>query len=397
MISVVAVIEASDGLAIGGDRGDDAWRTLDYLPGRQLRGAVAAAHRLLRPSAIAEFNRWLSVLTVADAYPIDDALAADEVPSVRVLPRTAMSCKDFPGFSRDGSGHPVRDELIPAVLFVLDGQQRSALFPGGGVCSRCDAPLERLSGYLVEHGGRQWRVTPRRELRAHVGISRARGGAVPGILFSRQHLVAGTRFLAGFRLPEELLAPVREFLDDAAEAGVLRVGSGRSRGLGAIRVVSGWHPAPALPPLADRLARFNAALRASASHHQVALPGACYLPITLRSDAIVLDEAWRPCGQLTASWLREATGIEGRLVFVSAGVRATTGWNDFAGLPREVAPAIERGSVFVFELATPPSDQVLTRLEALEATGIGEECQVGFGAIRFADPVHIEVHPEASP
>ncbi|GIW08077.1 MAG: hypothetical protein KatS3mg060_2882 [Dehalococcoidia bacterium] len=398
MTELFAIIEAVEGISLGGERGEDAWRTLDYIPGRQLRGALAAAHRLLRPEATEEFDRWFTTLTVSDAYPIDGDWSGDgaAIPFVRVLPRTTMSCKDSPrlGLSSESEGHPIRDDLIPSLLFVLDGQRRPDVFATGGTCQVCKAPLERLSGYLVEHGRRRWRASPKREVRAHVGISRSRGGAFPGILFARQNLVAGTRFLATFQIDDELADALREFLDDAASAGVLRVGSSRSRGLGALRVTGPFHRSPPPAPLAERLDRFNHVLRAEAARLDVTLGPAWYLPITLLSDAIVVDDLFRPCGQLTSTWLREAAGIEGTLALASASLRLTTGWNDLIGLPREVTPAIERGSVFVFELATPPSDESLGRLQRLESDGIGEERAVGFGAIRIADPIHLEFQKE---
>jgi CRISPR-associated Csx10 family RAMP protein len=207
-------------------------------------------------------------------------------------------------------------------------------------------------------------------------------------------LSRGTLFQVGLRGPAETLAKLRELVKESSEAGVLRVGNNRTRGLGGLAMTDGgWreHTAPE-QPLADRLSRFNEVLKLSAQG-VVELPKPTYLPVTLDSDVILKDSSFRHLGRLDGEWLFRAAGISNaELVSHTAGLHRVTGWNALWGLPRSDDWAISMGSVFLLGLPDELTSQHISRLEQVEQEGIGLRRAEGFGRIRFADPFHVEVN-----
>ena len=63
------------------------------------------------------------------------------------------------------------------------------------------------------------------------------------------------------------------------------------------------------------------------------------------------------------------------------------GWNAILGLPKPDAPGLGRGSVFLFKLNDTADQQ---RLAEMEANGVGERREEGFGRVRVCDPFHYE-------
>ena len=101
-MSVATVtLTAATPVAFRAGRDTDAAETLEYVPGSTFRGALAAAHVLLRPEATEQFTSWFANegIHFGNGYPCRDAITS--VTDARPIPRTALCCKRFRGFLAD--------------------------------------------------------------------------------------------------------------------------------------------------------------------------------------------------------------------------------------------------------------------------------------------------------
>jgi CRISPR-associated protein Csx10 len=176
----------------------------------------------------------------------------------------------------------------------------------------------------------------------------------------------------------------------------LRVGYGRTRGLGLVEVVACRVEEPYLwrDDLATRLDRFNETAR----QEQCKIPaGHTFFALTLLSDTIVLDPFFRHQGHLDGPTL--AREIHPDLASAApliwfAGTRQISGWSSPHRLPLPADRTITAGAVFVFK--TPLTQEDLVRIfqeQKSERRGIGERTAEGFGQIVVCHPFHQEVMP----
>jgi CRISPR-associated protein Csx10 len=64
------------------------------------------------------------------------------------------------------------------------------------------------------------------------------------------------------------------------------------------------------------------------------------------------------------------------------------GWNAALGLPKPDTVALARGSVLLGQCDAGQEQAVLTRLEQIEAEGVGERRNEGFGRVAVCYPIH---------
>jgi CRISPR-associated protein Csx10 len=412
-MKVKLIIQADTPVAFRSNRNQDAPDTLDYLPGSTLRGGLAAAHAMLRPEARDEFESFFLSDSVrfGNGYPSDfeqPELQDDNLP-VEPLPQTALSCKRCPGFLSQPSGdtrwnpHGVRDSLIPMALLAMASEGEAELQGAENDCGysehdgpACTEPLERFNGFIRRLTGNAIyaRTRPPKELRTKTGISRSRGAVHEGILYSRRMLSHKVRFQSQLQLVPELTQSLHAFIQEASEAGLLRFGNNRTRGLGGVSLL-GWLPdgsPSAADGIAGRLQIFNDSFSQIASSSQIELKHSSYLPVYALTDVILRDELFRYRGRLDGQWLAAELGLEGAsLVFMSSVLRRVTGWNALSGLPRSDEWAIALGSVFLLGLPRALNESDVQRLQTLEEQGTGRRQAEGFGRVRIGDPFHLEV------
>lgn len=377
-------------------------RTLDYIPGSALRGALAARLRQAQP-AISQ--RRFDRLILAEAarfhnlYPLPPG--SDKV---RKLPLTARSCKLYPGFRpvRPRAGQPpehgVRDLLFPLLRYALAGGQQQAppLPPQHCGYEGCDRPLEPFAGvYSGFEAGDYQTATPRQRQVTQTAIDPHRETASPANLFTVEVLEEGVEFAGFFSLGEA--EAEADFCNSVCRPGTaLRLGYGRTRGLGLVEVRACRVETPYLwdEDLAERLAAFNETAR----QMKCAVPtGHSLFAITLLSDAILIDPFFRHQTALDGPTLvREiAEALAGsELVAAFAATRQVFGWSTPQGLPLPADLAITAGSVFVFQAPHAPEALAdILETAAVEQAGIGERRAEGFGQIVVCHPFHQEVTP----
>jgi len=96
-----------------------------------------------------------------------------------------------------------------------------------------------------------------------------------------------------------------------------------------------------------------------------------FIIVTLLSDALIRN----PQTGAYVTTLKPIVGCDHQQAFVN--VRVVGGFNRKWNLPLPQAPAIQAGSVFVYQA----DDDLLSRLQSLEVSGIGERRTEGFGRI----------------
>jgi hypothetical protein len=185
------------------------------------------------------------------------------------------------------------------------------------------------------------------------------------------------------------------------------LGADRTRGLGhaGLRLLS----EPGIGGVAEielRLHDFNEHLRrvAPALAARIAGPnggGTSFIPLTLRSDAILLDDDLLPAHQPTRSLLQRyrrlradapqvPDSLSERPVAVLQTVQQIGGWDGLSRLPRLRHGAVAPGSVWVYELRGPLDAAALAWLVALERDGIGELLAEGYGGVIVGHPLHLQ-------
>jgi CRISPR-associated protein Csx10 len=349
-------------------------RTLDYIPGTTLRGALAEAY-LAEHGAPDDIFR---ALFLSDQAQYGDLWPALEGKQTTLLPATAQVCKRY-GLKDLAS---FRDALLD--VWTDSGDRK---------CPECGEPLDRVGGYLCSLDPVE-PLTPRSRLRVSTAIERSTGTVAREMLFT-QHTLTGQRqteerapllFQGTVRLTNPAL---QDELAHLLQAAPLFLGAGRSRGLGQVEIKS-WMKAPAAGSLSERWRQFNEAAQRAGGE-----AGKRYFSLTLLSHLALRDNLLRPVlSEITpqhfglpdgVTWVRYP-GSDRAVLFLSA--VTVPGWNAALGLPKPDTVALVRGSVLLGQCDAGQEQAVLTRLEQIGAEGVGERRNEGFGRVAVCYPIH---------
>src|SRR5260221_6630577 len=416
-------LNALSPLAIRADHAPGGAATAGYISGTTFIGALAAAHRLLRPHDTSEFERWFlsEQILYSNLYPAsfaDTGLQDRNLP-VYPLPRTAQSCKRHPGFlfpeKTDNDAHGVRDSLIDWALFKLslrNGADPLAALEKHKEC-RCGERMDVFDGYYRRNDLRKSQLIQakdRKRLRTHSGIDRRSGTVQEGILYNRQVFGEGMRFWGALKVAgdEQLFSEFTSFLKDLdnKNKGLLRLGPGRTRGMGKVTIKVEQPKKAQRDPLElfkQRLEQFDALLHSQAEHFKLAgLENSFFFALTLHSPLILQDELLRYQGSIDGN--TNATTKAARLeqlvdcaipglerIYQNAGVRRVAGWLELWGTPRMNEYAIEPGSVFLFACEGKPGEEAYQALFNLDQEGTGKRRAEGFGRVCVSDQFHQEI------
>ena len=387
-------------------RATAATETLPYVPGTALLGGLASAHALLRHDPT-EFDALFmdDGASFGNLYPasFDMDELKDDMSPIYPLPRTAMSCKRFAGFTfdekdpKDKPHHGVFDALIPWALFALSGQTDTRPLEAFKRCPRCGEPLDRFDGFYRRNLFDAQEIGTTKAqlgLRTRTGIHRITGTVRQGILYSRQVLQAGATFWGTLTVNDNQAQAFDRFVQQANTSGLLHLGNNRTRGFGRVTLqIEAMNDGETLDELKTRIQTFDAALRQQAQSFGIGTPHAAYVPLTLVSDAILFDRLLRYRTSLAPDYLADVWGLKGvELIYQNSGTRRVLGWNTLLRLPKPDDIAITKGSVFLLGFSKPPDDEMLGTLLKMQDKGIGARRREGFGRLRVAHPFHWEVN-----
>ena len=270
-----------------------AAEAVQYIRGSLIRGAIAKA--------------WLA--DSENREPDDDfrKLFLNEEAGIfhncylgsKILPATAVGCKDFSGFLKEGDceKHGIFDTLLERLV----AEKAERLYQPK--CPHCEdkGRVESQGGFYEQIDERYEKRTPKTRLLTRVVINRQRKVAEDELLY---HLTAvdplsidkkNVSLKGSVRVPSELVSRV----SDTLQKQVQRLGGGTSRGLGRVRVEVEAKSTDA-QPLKERITNFNKALQKfwDAYCH---LPNVkmdpfegTYFSVNLQSDAILIaEDGWQ--------------------------------------------------------------------------------------------------------
>ncbi len=429
-------LKATSPLAIRSDHAPGGAETAKYISGTTLAGSLAAVHRLLHEKNTDEFEALFlsNKVSYPNLYPalfIDPSVYTLDLP-VYPLPKTAQSCKRFSGFQYmtedeikrgEEKRHGVRDELFDWAFFNLSREMkkestatlnilRQHKFCTFNIGTSQDAPqdcnesMDHFSGYYCrdDHEPGAFfsaQIDAHTRLQTHTGINRKSGTVHEGILYNRQVFDDGMRFWGTVKINDDgddrLVTQFEDFLKDVGDTGLVRIGTGRTRGLGNVflstQPITGI--SNGLSAFKERLVVFNEALRKEAEKKDLQNDlKPFYFALTLHSPLILCDDLLRYRSTIDKALLETLTRKSSKkfhYVYQNTSIRRVTGWNQLWGTPRTNEYAIETGSVFLFAYLDNLDNALVEALFDLEEQGIGRRRAEGFGRVCVSDPFHLEV------
>lgn len=405
-----ASIEPQTPIILGDVRGDSQFlATRHYIPARAVRGAWA--NGLARQGKNAEeILRILDFLRIGNFFP---APAWRELCYALPLPMSAVSCKRKGGFRTapdpDQRGHGVVDTLIPRLAYrLLEAQGARFAVPFALSCRECGDRMEPESGfYSVHRYGNQsayLAFRPRFHAQTKVAISRHRRAAVESMLYTASALSPYTshpekdeetriHFVGRIDFTKDDEGRAWSSLQQILNDGLSALGALRTRGYGRVKI---QEAEIRMPPLKERVERFNLKLRAlwqelralalNAQDLPLEPPEGVYFTVDLLAPGVLQDEHGLPSLMLTLN----LSGQTLRPLFGITRPDMASGWCVAWGLPRPTHLAARMGSVYAFRWEV-SLEEALSDLEALEREGVGRRREEGFGECLICHPFHLEV------
>lgn len=412
------VLQALSPLAIRSDHAEGGASTTQHITGTTFLGSLAAAHRLLRQAQEEEFadlflkeRVYFSYLYPASFKKSSSGIDRDNLP-VLPLPKTAQSCKRFSGFqplsgeNNDEKRHGIRDSLLDWAAFSLldkDEKQQptSALLAPlkqhmSCTYKDCKEPMEHIRGYYRcarNHPEQKMKANVQTRLQTRTGINREWGVVEEGILYNREVFEKNMLFWGDVIVPDELATTFEDFVAEANEEDVIRIGTGRTRGQGKARLHITQAKSGNFIDFKNKVIKFDTELRKRAQEADIGKLKLFYLSITLHSSTIICDSFMRYRQTIDEDVLSELLGyptITFKRIYQATGIQRVSGWNEQWGTPRPSEYAIEMGSTFLFECSRKPDEEHMKALYQLEQDGIGRRRMEGFGRICISDPFHQE-------
>ncbi len=303
-------VRARSPLAIRSDHAADGAKTLQYIAGSTLLGSIAAAHRLLRPKPEKEEFEDLFLrekVYFPHLYPAyfensKSRIAESNLPIVP-LPKTAQTCKRFSGFipipgeEADEERHGIRDSLLDRATFCLLDKEKQLIqtlpapLSSHASCRDCGQVMDHVSGYYRRARSRsneKMKADVKTRLQTRVGINRDWGTAEDRILYNREVFEQDMQFWGEVLLPDAFATTFQTFIEEADAEDIIRIGTGRTRGLGKVNLVVKSAPARNFNAFKERLTFFNTRFREQLQAAHVAKVAPFYIAITFHSATIFL-------------------------------------------------------------------------------------------------------------
>jgi CRISPR/Cas system CSM-associated protein Csm3 (group 7 of RAMP superfamily) len=346
---------------------------LPFIAGSALRGALGtAAARLGTGARFQEvFVEDRSCLLLSDAFAIPERGAPLPFP----VPRSSLACKHEKRSDHDGKSARPRDGLLALALapWLLETCGGSVDVPRCAVPG-CGSPLRSARGFHPP-------AEPVRRVITRLARDLYTGSAMTEMLYTTTPFEPGTCFAGTVgRLTPRALEALHALAGEE-----IRIGRGRSRGQGLVKITVRDDPGALGPAAVKRR------LDAYAKHAAEALsllgraaklddPGGA-IAVLARTDV-----AGSPPGAPDAirAALYGGDASRARLVAAAQAPGARSGWSDgHAGETagqRELCPVVLAGSawLFVHERGVAPDAE---RLARLETEGIGEHRELGLGRL----------------
>lgn len=414
-------IKALSALAIARQKaGGSIGEAVDYIPGTVIRGAVAAQILDLsngRSADLTENGGDFQALFLSEnpaifqnAYPAliinGKIISKDRFEENGVLPATALSSKNKPGFKRkenDREKNGVFDTLIDR--FCAEGYG----YPYDPNCPEDGGRVDPAGiSFYCKFNKKYHSLSANKRLLTRVGINRRRATSEEEILYSLEVLNESqdkkqnpVYYRGAILVEEDLAESLRDFLQERQQN--FRLGGSTSRGLGKVEINT-KNLVDAKIDVSDRIAEFNKKLEGRwdkwgvfGSPLKESLTNRTYFTLDLQSDAI-LTENWRRTTVISKNMLHQFAGVKDkdeslRLEAAYSSYEYLSGWNAAWGLMKDVELITQKGSVYLF--STTQAEPWIERLGELEMRGLGDRTCEGFGQIQICNQFHLVFREKA--
>ncbi|NJK66182.1 MAG: CRISPR-associated RAMP protein Csx10 [Microcoleus sp. CSU_2_2] len=406
VLSPLAIARQKPGGSIG--------EAVDYIPGTVIRGAVAAQILDLsnrRSTDLTQNGGDFQALFLSEnpaifqnAYPAliinGKLISKDRFEENGVLPATALSSKNKPGFKRkdkDPEKNGVFDTLIDRFCAECYGYPYDPNCPEDG--GRVDAAGISFYGKFNK---KYHSLKVNKRLLTRVGINRRRATSEEEILYSLEVLNESQEtkqnpvyYRGAILVEEDLAESLRDFIQSRHQN--FRLGGSTSRGLGKVEIGT-KNPVDAKIDVSDRVAKFTKKLQERWDKWGVfgnpikeSPTNRTYFTLDLQSDAI-LTENWRRTTVISEKMLHQFAGVKDRdqslrLEAAYSSYDFLSGWNAGWGLMKDVELITNKGAVYLF--STTEKKLWSNILGELEVRGVGDRTCEGFGQIQICNQFHL--------
>jgi len=390
------ILRPESGVAVHKTRASSQFTpTLDYLPGSTVRGAYAQLFINKRSVKDEAFQQ----IFVEEKVRFSDFLPSNIENSTHppvLLPMSASACK------REKLKHldSLRDRLISQYSASRDSHKEQDKCP----IEDCGEPLDRMEGKYLQslEKPEPEAVEYSKQLRMHVGISRATGSTIHALLFSHQLLSKKIKwvrengilelaqkdlfFVGTLAAPESEAEALFAAIDQVvSQREHLSIGASKTRGLGEfviqrMEINNDNHHAD---DFEARWKAFNVKFAGKADSAEK-----CFFSLTLLSNLALRDKMGKPVlDEIQPKHLNLPQECKLEAAFLNRTI--VSGWNAAQGLPKPDTVALARGSVLLLSAPKQVEQTHLKeKLMQLEHEGFGERRAEGFGAIAVCHPFH---------
>jgi CRISPR-associated protein Csx10 len=410
VLSPLAIARQKAGGSIG--------EAVDYIPGTVIRGAVAAQILDLsngRSVDLTENGGDFQALFLSDnpaifqnAYPAlvsdGELVSKDTLEENGVLPATALSSKNNPGFKSE-EDEPKKNGVFDTLIdrFCAEGYG----YPYDPNCPEDGGRVDAASiSFYCKFDDEYHSLKANKRLLTRVGINRRRATSEEEILYSLEVLNESQEkkqnpvyYRGAILVKEDLAESLRDFIQERHQN--FRLGGSTSRGLGKVEITT-KQPVSAKIAVEQKLTKFTNSIQDRWQKWGVfgvplkELSGdRTYFTLDLQSDAI-LTENWRRTTVISEKMLQQFAKVEDSSLKLEAAYSSydyLSGWNAAWGLMKDVELITNKGSVYLF--STNQREIWDNVLGDLEVRGVGDRTCEGFGQIQICNQFHNVFREEA--
>ncbi len=387
---------------------DNFFDSLDYVPGSQVRGAIAGlfGKELRSEAGKNDFKNsfFHEPALFSDFYP-----TTESVPS-KPIPLSLRTCKYLPGLKRDpgDESHGARDILISATLVkIMRDEGLNVALNDRCMVKDCHAPLKNIFGYYttpLASIAKVMRVPG--QVVTKTAINRKRWQSLEGKLYTYQLMDVNLELPENRRphfmgIVSKVSPPLASFINNINNE-TLFLGAARSRGYGAVKIkvdsydnlLAAIRPGQAV----ERMRRFSDVIVDALKKAGIdqlrghMLEESRFFSITLTANMAIPPGDWQ---QYLLDQLLNKLNIDSDKLFLENWIAICDyrgGYSDLYGIRKDLVPVIKAGSVFVcscFDNRWCSESQLEKKVEVLQREGLGNLREEGFGRLEFCDEVHL--------
>ncbi|OZM56252.1 hypothetical protein CIB95_12575 [Lottiidibacillus patelloidae] len=379
------------------------FHSLEYIPGASIRGAfIQLMKQLDKYQDEVAVTKEVKDLFVEEGYRFGNFHPANS----SLLPLTAVSCKQFPGFVSEDfeKNHGVRDSLLDNYLNTKE--YNSASFEcnheteGGKVCQSpllpYDRPITALEDYQLEGFLYQDARLVNKLQTGHIAIDPITQTNKKGHIFFENTIDIEEIFEGIIEVPREHKAVFENVMNINA---TLRVGSKRTSGFGMLNVtncqeVNERIPTEGNPSLNKSLEERWKDFQSLCREKNVIKQDEFAFSITCMSDAILKDNWFRYRTDLTKDLLENYTNLtipDFTLEYSQVSTKQISGWNQMWKTALDDEVGIKVGSSYLFKSKEGSDEEWIDLLGKIENMPIGERTYDGFGTVFVCHPFHLQM------